>query len=169
VTRLLPASAPTLPARAYVVPVASTLMGSALSALPIVASAPILPPLGLVMAFSWRLLRPELWRAWAGLPLGLADDLLTGAPLGSAMALWTTCFLVFDLVDNRLIWRDHWQDWLIASAAVGFCLVGAWAFVRLDGGGGSLLLVLPQLLVTVFCIPLATRVCARLDRWRLGR
>ncbi len=169
--RLLPVLVParTLPPRAYVVPIASTVAGSALATLPLVASAPILPPFGLLMALSWRLLRSELWRPWMGIPLGAADDLLTGAPLGSAVALWTICFLVFDVMDNRLIWRDHWQDWLIAAVALGFCLAGGWLFVRIDGGGGSILLVLPQWLVAIFCVPVAARLCALLDRWRLLR
>jgi rod shape-determining protein MreD len=168
--RLLPALVPrTLPPRAYILPVASTLAGSALAALPLVAAAPILPPFGLLMALGWRLLRSELWGAWVALPLGLADDLLTGAPLGTSMILWTTCFLVFDVMDNRLIWRDHWQDWLVASAALAFCLAGGWLLLRIDGAGGSILLLLPQYFVGVCCIPLAVRICAVLDRWRLRR
>lgn len=166
--RLVPAiAARQLPARAHVVPIVSTVGGSALAALPLVAAAPILPPFGLLMALSWRLLRSELWRPWVALPLGAADDLLTGAPLGSAMILWTTCFLVLDVVDNRLIWRDHWQDWLITAVALAACLSGSWLFVLLDGGGSRVTLIVPQLVVAVFCVPMATRLCARMDRWRL--
>lgn len=169
-SRLLPATASrSLPARLYLVPVASTLAGSAMAALPLVASAPILPPFGLLMALSWRLLRSELWRAWVALPLGLADDLLTGAPLGTAMALWTSCFLVLDVIDNRLMWRDHWQDWAIASVAVAFCLAGGWALAGLEGGSGPMRLVVPQLFITIACVPAATRLCAALDGWRLQR
>jgi rod shape-determining protein MreD len=168
--RLLPGTVPrTLPPRAYIVPIASTLAGSALAALPLVADAPILPPFGLMMALSWRLLRSEIWRAWMALPLGLADDLLTGAPLGSGIILLTTCFLVFDVMDNRLIWRDHWQDWVITATALAFCLSGAWAIDRIDGGGGPIRLIIPQLAMAMFCIPTAVRLCAALDRWRLRR
>jgi rod shape-determining protein MreD len=168
--RLLPGTVPrTLPPRAYIVPIASTIAGSALAALPLVADAPILPPFGMMMALSWRLLRSEIWRAWMALPLGLADDLLTGAPLGSAVILLTICFLVFDVMDNRLIWRDHWQDWLITAAALAFCLSGAWAFVQLDGGAGSIRLIVPQLVISIFCVPMTARLCAALDRWRLQR
>lgn len=121
------------------------------------------------MALSWRLLRSELWRAWVALPLGLADDLLTSAPVGSAMTLWTTCFLIFDMMDNRLIWRDHWQDWLIGSVALAMCMTAGWAIIRIDGGAGSILLIVPQLLIAIFCMPIMTRLCASLDRWRLHR
>ena len=50
---------------------------------------------------------------------------LYGNPLGSGMILWTLTLLVFDLAENRMIWRDYWFDWLVATGAV---LVGtAWA------------------------------------------
>ena len=168
--RILAGTVPrTLPPRAYIVPVASTVAGSALAALPLVADAPILPPFGLLMALSWRLLRSEIWRAWMALPLGLADDLLTGAPLGSAVILLTACFLIFDVMDNRLIWRDYWQDWLITAAALAFCLAGGWLIVRFDGGGGPIRLIAPQLIIAIFCVPMVARLCAALDRWRLQR
>lgn len=165
----MPVSVRALPPRALIVPIASTLLGSSLAALPVIASAPILPPCGLMMALSWRLLRSEIWPAWAAVPLGAADDLLTGAPLGSGMVLWTICFLIVDMMDNRLIWRDLWQDWLIAAGALAFCLIGGWLFVRIGGGGGSMLLIVPQLVTAIFCAPMAMRLCAMLDRWRLKR
>ncbi|MDB5688966.1 MAG: rod shape-determining protein MreD [Sphingomonas bacterium] len=168
--RILPGTVPrTLPLRAYVVPVASTIAGSALAALPIVADAPVLPPFGLMMALGWRLLRSEIWRAWMALPIGLADDLLTGMPLGSGPIVLTICFLVFDAMDTRSIWRDYWQDWLITAAALAFCMVAGWAIVRFDGGSGSIGLIVPQFAMAIFCVPLTVRVCAALDAWRLRR
>ena len=58
------------------------------------------------------------------LPLGLFDDLVSGQPLGSAMLLWTLCFLAIDVLEQRLVWRDFWQDWLIA---VGRDRAAAWS------------------------------------------
>jgi rod shape-determining protein MreD len=170
VNRILPGTVPrTLPLRAYIVPVVSTIAGSATAALPIVADAPVLPPFGLMMALGWRLLRPEIWRAWMALPLGLADDLLTGMPLGSGPMVLTICFLAFDAMDTRLIWRDYWQDWLITAGALAFCMVGGWAIIRFDGGSGSIALLMPQLAVAILCVPATVRVCAGLDAWRLRR
>lgn len=157
-----------LRARFQVVPIASTLAGSALTLLPIVAHAPVLPSLGLLMALAWRLLRPEMWPAWVALGLGLADDLIGGAPLGSATALWTMVFLAIDAADARPTWRDHWQDWRLASVAVVGVGIGGWAFARFTAGGGALWPLLPQLLLGVLLFPLAQRLCARLDRWRLA-
>ena len=157
-----------LPVRLWLVPLASTLAGSATGLLPVVADAPMLPPFGLLMALSWRLLRPELWPAWMALPLGLADDLIGGAPLGSAMTLWTLAFLAIDLADHRPMWRDHWLHWAVASLCILGCGVGSWALARFVAGGGLLAPLVPQLMLGALLFPAAARLCASLDRWRLG-
>lgn len=157
-----------LPVRLWLVPVASTLAGSATTLLPLVVDAPILPPFGLLMALSWRLLRPELWPAWMALPLGLADDLIGGAPLGSAMTLWTLAFLAIDLADHRPMWRDHWLHWALASLCIVGVGVGGWALAAFVAGGGLLGPLLPQLMLGALLFPATARLCARLDRWRRG-
>lgn len=158
-----------LPARARIVPIASVMAGSALVCLPLIADAPLMPSFGLLMLLGWRLLRPELWQTWVGLPLGLFDDAMSGQPLGCAMALWTATLLVLDMMDNRAIWRDYWLEWLVAAMAIAICQVGGWAVNVFVFGGGPVLALLPQLLITILCFPLAMRVCAALDRWRLIR
>jgi rod shape-determining protein MreD len=156
-------------ARLSLVPILSTLAGSATAVLPFITTAPILPPLGLVMALAWRLLRPEMWPAWVALPLGLADDLLSGAQIGSATTLWTIAFLAIDVADHRPMWRDHWLDWGLASIAILFCALGGWALQDFAEGAGLLWPVLPQAALTILVFPAAARLCARLDRWRLAR
>lgn len=156
-------------ARLQLLPVLSTLIGSCAGLLPFVASAPVLPPFGLLVALGWRLLRPELWPAWVALPLGLADDLIGGAPPGTAMTLWTIAFLGIDLADSRPMWRDHWLDWWIATVAILFCAGGSWAIGRFVSGGGALWpLIVPTILAILFFPPIA-RLCARLDHWRLAK
>ena len=83
--------------------------------LPIVSSAPVLPPFGLLFLLAWRLLRPGLWPVWVGAPLGLFDDLLSGQPIGSAIALWSLALILIDIVEQRFLWRNLWQDWLLAA------------------------------------------------------
>lgn len=156
-------------ARARSVPVLSTIAGSATVLLPIITVSPLLPPFGLLMLLGWRLLRPELWAAWVALPLGLADDLLGGQPIGTSMSLWTIILLAIDLVDNRLVWRDYWMDWLVAAVAILFCLGGSWIFARFTGGGGTMLALVPQIGIAIFCFPAIARLCVVLDRWRLAR
>lgn len=155
------------PVRLWLVPVASTLAGSCLTLLPIVAGEPVLPCFGLLMALGWRLLRPEMWPAWVALPLGLADDLIGGAPLGTAMTLWTVTFLCIDIADARPMWRDHWLHWGMAALGVLGVGIGSWAFSRFVAGGGALWPLLPQLLLGALLFPVAARICAALDRWRL--
>jgi rod shape-determining protein MreD len=156
-------------ARLWIVPIAMTVAGSALTLLPIVTQAPLLPPFGLLVALGWRLLRPEMWPAWVAFPLGLVDDLLTGAPLGSAATLWTIAFLSIDIVDSRPLWRDHWMDWWIAAAAILFCGLGAWAIDRFVAGGGAIAPALPQIPFAVLLFPPVAKLCALVDRWRLRR
>lgn len=158
-----------LPRRARWVPVLAVMAGSLTAVLPIVAEWPALPPFGLLMLLGWRLLRPEMWPAWIALPLGLFDDLFSGQPLGSAMALWTIAFLAFDMMDNRAVWRDYWVDWLAAAAAIIFCLGGGVALVAFTTGGGHFLSIVPQTLISILLFPAAMRLCAALDRWRLTR
>ena len=154
--------------RLWVVPALSVLAGSALTLLPFVVGAPVLPPFGLLALLGWRLLRPEMWPAWVALPLGLADDLIGGAPLGSAMTLWTIAFLAIDFADHRPMWRDHWMDWVLASLAILFCVFGSWAIAQFTAGGGMAWLAMPQAALSILLFPVIARLCARLDGWRLA-
>lgn len=150
-------------------PVATVMLGSLLPSLvPMVALSPAIPPLGLIMLLAWRLLRPELWPLWIGLPLGLFDDLATGHPVGTAMCLWTLTLVVIDSLSVRLIWRDYGQDWLIAAGAIIAVIAMSWLFLYLGpGAGGTFDRMLPQIAVSVLLYPATARLCARLDRWRL--
>src|SRR5919112_511136 len=94
------------PILAYGLPWASILLGSLTPWLPIIAPAPVLPPLGLMMLLAWRLLRPGLLPLWAGLPLGLFDDLYSGQPLGSGILLFSLALLAVELIELRFQWRS---------------------------------------------------------------
>lgn len=153
--------------RLAAVPILATLAGSATAALPIVADAPLLPPFGLLMLLAWRLLRPELWQAWIGLPLGLADDLLSGRPLGTAAALWTAILLLVEATEDRLAWRGRAEEWSLAAVACGVAMLGYWAVGRLTGGATPVRTTAPLLAATILAFPLVQRLCGRLDDWRL--
>ncbi|MES2157732.1 MAG: rod shape-determining protein MreD [Pseudomonadota bacterium] len=150
------------------IPVVTVLIGSMVTALPLIAQTPVMPPFGLLLLLSWRLLRPELWRAWIGLPLGLFDDMMSGQPIGSGMFLWTVMLIGVDTIEQRMIWRSYRQDWLIAAVAIIFCITGGLLLAQITGGGDvSLLLVAPQMLWTILLFPFVVRQCARIDRWRV--
>ena len=156
---------PLPPGRARAIPWASVMAGSLATALPMVATAPLLPPFGLLLLLAWRLLAPFALRRWAAAPLGLFDDLVSGQPLGSGVLLWSLCFLGIELVDQRLIFREFWQDWMIAGGAIAFCLVAGRLLVVPIAAHVDVAIV-AQGLATTLLFPLAARLVVWIDRKR---
>jgi rod shape-determining protein MreD len=115
------------------------------------------------------LLRGDIWPLWMGLPLGLWDDLFSGQPIGSAMSGWTAILLVLDFLDRRTPFRDHRQDWILASMMIASYLCFALTIAWLTGGATSPVVLLPQIVLSALLFPLIARVCAALDRWRSPR
>ncbi|MDG5487383.1 rod shape-determining protein MreD [Sphingomonas sp. BGYR3] len=145
---------------------AAVMVGSLLSLLPLVATAPLLPPFGLMLLIGWRFLMPGKVPAWFALPLGLFDDLVSGQPVGSAVVLWTLCLLGIDVLDTRLMWRSFWQDWLVASGAVAFCLIGGRIFAApLSSHVDTALMI--QIAASVVLLPVVFRIAAWLDLKRV--
>lgn len=153
--------------RVRVVPVLATMLASLATILPMIATAPLMPPAGFVMLLAWRLLRPELWPVWIGIPLGLFDDIFSGQPIGTAMSLWTIALLIFDLIDSYVIWRDYWIDWLLAAIALTLYVIAGYWFSGQRGSPMELGVLIPQILLSILIFPLFVRICVRLDRWRL--
>ena len=151
------------------VPILSTLAASLLALFPHVATWPIVPDFAYLVLLAWRLLRPEIWQAHVALPLGLFNDLAAGLPVGQSMALFTLTFLILDIVDSRVGWRDYWLDWLFAAAAILFYTAGGWYVARQMGARVPFEVLLPQLGLSVFAYPLVARLVVALDRWRLSR
>ena len=152
------------------VPLLSTLAAILLGAiLPLVAASPFVPNLGFLLLITWRLMRPEIWPAQAALGFGLAADLVTGAPLGQAMLLWTLVFLAFDSLDSWLGVRDYWLDWAAAAAALLFHSLGVWYIALLMHADITFWVMVPQLAMSVLFYPIAARLVLSLDRWRLAR
>ncbi|HET9639231.1 MAG TPA: rod shape-determining protein MreD [Allosphingosinicella sp.] len=151
------------------VPILSTLAAALLALYPFVATWAIVPDFAFLVLIAWRLLRPELWQAHMALPLGLFNDLVAGLPLGQSMALWTLTFLILDIVDSRVGWRDYWLDWLFAASAILFYTAGGWYVARQMGSVTPFAVLLPQLALSVFAYPLVARLVVALDRWRLSR
>ena len=146
----------------WAIPV-SIVGGSAMTLLPFVASFPVLPPFGLMMLMAWRLLKPERFRPWSPLAYGFFDDLISGQPMGSAMYCWTICFLVADMIDHRLVYRDFLLDWMIAGGAIAFSLIfGRLVATPLGTHVDTLLLL--QIVVSILLFPLVFSLCVRLDR-----
>jgi rod shape-determining protein MreD len=158
-----------LPFLAYGLPWLTILLGSLAPWLPIIAAAPVLPPFGFMLMLAWRLLRPGLLPLWAGLPLGLFDDLYSGQPLGSSVLLFSLTLIAIELIEVRFPWRNFWLDWLTASAILVVYLAAAAMLSGAEHALVQLRVILPQSVLSIVLFPVVARVVARLDRLRLMR
>ena len=157
------------PVTVAIIPTGTVMVASLLTLLPVIADAPLMPPLGFLTLLAWRMLRSDIWPIWIGAPLGLFDDLVSGQPVGSAVALWTIFMLAMDAMDRRVIWRDYWIDWIIAGVALLFVLVSGALLADVTAPADLVRLSGPQWLLSLFLVPPTMVLVARIDRWRLRR
>ncbi|HQV02809.1 MULTISPECIES: rod shape-determining protein MreD [unclassified Novosphingobium] len=162
--RINRAPSPTL---AIALPWLLVMLGSLSPVFPIVSSAALVPPFGFILLVAWQQLRPGLFPVWAGLPLGLFDDLYSGQPFGSAVLLWSASMIALDLLEVRFPWRGVELNWLAASGIVTLYIVLAAQLADLAGGNSSLLHMLPQIVLSILVYPIAARLVGAFDRFRL--
>jgi rod shape-determining protein MreD len=110
-----------------------------------------------------------MWSATTAIPLGLFNDLIAGHPIGQSVALWTTAFLLMDVIDSRVVWRDYWMDWLFASVFILAYTFGDWIIGRVMGSSAEFGVLWPQIGASVLIYPFVARIVLVLDRWRLTR
>lgn len=156
-----------LPMLAIGLPWLSIILASMASFSPIIASAPIMPPLAYLMLLGWRMMRPGMLPVWAGLPLGLVDDLYSGQPFGSGILLWSISMLAMEIIDERFLWRSFAQDWLAASLLTTGYLTACAVLAGFVTGYPLPFVIVPQVLMSVMFFPVVTGVIALLDRVRL--
>lgn len=152
---------------AIAVPWVTIMLGSMVPALPLIASAPLLPPMGMMLMIAWRQVRPGLLPIWAGLPLGAVDDLYSGQPFGSAILLWSFVMIVLDVIETRFPWRNFWLDWLTAALLLVAAILAGSVFANAAGGRADLVALSLPLTLSVLFYPLAGRLVAVFDRFRL--
>ena len=157
--------------RMRIVPIASVMFASALPLmLPLIANSPVLPPLGLLFFLCWQLLRSEMWPVWIGLPLGLWDDLFSGAPIGTAMGLWTIASIGIAYSSQRIYWRGFLHDWAIAALLIAIIQSLAALITHPQADTRLVLgLVLPQVIISALLVPLFMRLTGKFDNFRLKR
>lgn len=148
-------------------PWVTIVLGSILPGWLMIASAPVLPPLGFLAFVAWRQLRPGLLPIWAGLPLGIADDLFSGQPFGSAVMLWSVAAIGLDVIEVRLPWRNFLTEWLVAIGLIVAYIVLCLGLSNITGAAAPIAVVLPQIVISVVCYPLVGRLVAFADRLRL--
>ena len=154
---------------ALLVPAATVVAASLLSALPIVATTGWFPDFGFLAMISWRLLRADPWPAWWAAPLGLINDLFTGYPIGFSIAFWSATMLALDLIDRRTMWRDYWIEWMVAGVLIAIDEWLLWRVARLAGADEPFVVMIPQLLISICTFPVIAWIVSRVDAWRLGR
>jgi rod shape-determining protein MreD len=145
----------------------SIALASLLPGLAMIASAPVLPPLGFLAFVGWLQLRPGLLPMWAGLPLGLFDDLYSGQPVGSGVLLWSLSAIVLDLVETRLPWRNFVIEWLVAIGLIIAYLLLALAFANIAGAATPVRAIVAQMVFSILAYPLVGHMVAVADRLRL--
>lgn len=155
------------PVVAVGLPWLSIILGSMLSTVLVIASAPIMPPLGFLTFLAWRQLRPGLLPIWAGLPLGLVDDLYSGQPFGSAVLLWSVAAIALDVIEERVPWRYFFTEWLVAAAMTAIYIVACLAIANLASSSTPVLTIVPQIFASILIYPLICRFVALIDHLRL--
>ena len=156
-------------AGASFIPVATVLAGSALATLPIVSVTGWWPNAGFLMLIAWRLLRADAWPIWWAAPMGFANDLITGAPIGLSVSLWTSVMLAMELIDQRSQWRDYWIEWGIAALLITVDRWADWAIAGLSGAPVAFVRILPGIAFGILAFPIAAMIVSRIERWRWGR
>lgn len=151
------------------IPAASVVAGSFLAAMPIISTSGWYPEFGFLFLIAWRLLRSDPWPAWWAAPLGLANDLFTGAPIGFSVMLWSATMLLLDLVDRRTIFRDYWIEWALAALLLLLSESAENWVAGIMGAPVPYRFIVPPLLIAIFIFPIAAWVVGRLDHWRLGQ
>ncbi|MCJ1959810.1 rod shape-determining protein MreD [Novosphingobium mangrovi (ex Hu et al. 2023)] len=155
------------PILAQVVPWLSVVLATIVPTWFVIASAPMFPPFGFLTFLAWRQLRPGLLPLWAGLPLGLVDDLFSGQPFGSAVLLWSLAAMAIDNMEERFPWRNFATEWLVATSLIILYILGSYLLSNLVAANAPIHVVVPQLVISIFAYPLIGRLVAVLDRLRL--
>ncbi len=156
-----------LPWLAAALPWVSVMAMSLFTFSPVIASAPVIPPLAFMTLLAWRMLRPGFFPIWVGLPLGAWDDLYSGQPFGSGIMLWSTAMLALDVIDERFLWRGFRQDWLAAAVLLSAYLLLGSIFAGIAVRYPLPLTIGPQWLMTLALFPVINQLVAMLDRLRL--
>lgn len=151
---------------ARLLPWTTVMAGSLLTIMPVGATLGLLPPFGLLVLLSWRLLAPFAIRLWAPAALGLFDDIVSGQPIGSAMLLWTLAYFLVGVMEARSGMRDFWQNWVIAAVAISLCLAGGRVAAAPLGAHVDAALAV-QVVLSILIFPAVAFLIGRIDKRRV--
>lgn len=166
-TRPRPINRAPLPWLAAGLPWVSIMALSLVTFSPVIASAPVIPPLAFMTLLGWRMLRPSFLPVWAGFPLGAWDDLYSGQPFGSGIVLWSATMLAMDVIDERFLWRGFRQDWLVAVVLISVYLLVMSGIAGVAAHALLPLTIGPQWLMAIVLFPVVNSLVALIDKVRL--
>lgn len=146
------------------VPGLVTLLLIAAMTVPLFASLPVLPHLGLLGVFVWASFQPGLMPPWLAFALGAVADLLFGLPLGINATLLPAVALVVRLVDAKFGHHRYGIDWQLAAAAVMLFELAQWQLLAVAGTRGPFAPLLAQAATTILAYPAIVLLCAHIQR-----
>ena len=83
------------------------------------------------------------------------------------MVLWSVCFFSIDMIERRIMmFRNFWQDWLVAAGGIATCLIVGRLFASPFGAHVDTVLLM-QIIVSALLYPV-DRQLRRLARRAAG-
>jgi rod shape-determining protein MreD len=119
----------------------------------------VAPSLPFIAVYYWTLHRPDLMPPAAAFTIGLFQDILSGAPVGTGAAVFVILHAAVRSQRTFFHGKSFTILWLgfavavVAAALLGWLIMAAMTFALVDGR--SLLL---QAITTIGCFPLVVRV-----------
>ena len=151
-----------------VVPALVTLILIVVMTVPLFASAPVLPHLGLLAVFVWTTFQPGLMPPWLAFLLGAVADLLFGLPLGINATLLPATALFVRVFEAKFGHHRYGFDWLLAAAVIIVFEIVQWQLLAFAGVSGPLTPLLIQAATTIIAYPAIVLLCARVQRRMQG-
>lgn len=116
--------------------------------------APLVPALGVVAVYYWSVFRPDLMPAWLIFLLGLFQDLLTAAPLGTGLLALVAIYFLVASQRRIFVNASFLLLWVVFALFAALALTLAWlAGSLLVGSWGDARLLLLQYALTVGIYP----------------
>jgi len=168
-------TAPALPrvnnGAARLLPLLTTILAALVTILPLRAPgyAALTPAFTLMAVYHWTIYRPDLLPSVALFAIGLAEDLLTGAPIGFAPLAFLLTRAVVLRSRRYFVGRTFPFVWTGFTLVAGGALLGLWAAHCLI----ELSLVNPRytvfrMVLTIAIFPLASFLLGRTQRALMG-
>jgi rod shape-determining protein MreD len=105
------------------------LVGAVPTHVPLLAQA--MPALPLVAVFFWAVRRPDIMSPWMILAVGLFQDILLGAPLGSGPISMLVLYAAVESSRKLLTDDNVAAHWLVFFIAMALAVTALWAWSTL--------------------------------------